>query len=211
MTTNIEILREQCAHGNAMFPLMVHRFQTNPQFRVKEGRILFPEYIRREEPWQSRLYSALLEICERFEKGEKAYELLIKAKLYEVWYFLYTHAVLTEGDAGGARDSRALMTKEVIAYLQEHYEEHITIPLLAERFHVSEGHLCRLFKEMTQKSVVEYLNYYRISVSVELLNMGEHDIGQIAGMTGFNNISYFNRMFRRFMRMTPSGYRKLQG
>lgn len=64
---------------------------------------------------------------------------------------------------------------------------------------------------MTQKSVVEYLNYYRISVSVELLNMGEHDIGQIAGMTGFNNISYFNRMFRRFMRMTPSGYRKLQG
>ena len=40
--------------------------------------------------------------------------------------------------------------------------------------------------------------------------MGEHDIGQIAGMTGFNNISYFNRMFRRFMRMTPSEYRKLQ-
>lgn len=128
-----------------------------------------------------------------------------------VWYLLYTHAALTEGAAGGARDSRAVMTKEVIAYIQEHYEEHIGIPELAERFHVSEGHLCRMFKGMTQKSVVEYLNYYRISVSVELLNMGKHDIGQIAGMTGFNNISYFNRMFRRFMRMTPSEYKKLQG
>ena len=293
VTTNIEILREQCAHGNAMFPLMVHRFQTNPQFRervschwhneleilivtegaaqiqiddksymvkegemvfvlpnrlhsaqaevgtpfsflavvfdqallnsfvrdeiqqkyfdhVKEGRILFPEYICREEPWQSQLHAVLIEICERFEKGEKAYELLIKAKLYEVWYLLYTHAALTEGAAGGARDSRAVMIKEVIAYIQAHYEEHIGIPELAERFHVSEGHLCRMFKGMTQKSVVEYLNYYRISVSVELLNMGEHDIGQIAGITGFNNISYFNRMFRRFMRMTPSEYRKLQ-
>ena len=178
--------------------------------RVKEGRILFPEYICREEPWQSQLHAVLIEICERFEKGEKAYELLIKAKLYEVWYLLYTHAALTEGAAGGARDSRAVMIKEVIAYIQAHYEEHIGIPELAERFHVSEGHLCRMFKGMTQKSVVEYLNYYRISVSVELLNMGEHDIGQIAGMTGFNNISYFNRMFRRFMRMTPSEYRKLQ-
>ena len=110
MTTNIEILREQCAHGNAMFPLMVHKFQTNPQFRervschwhneleilivtegaaqiqiddksymVKEGRILFPEYICRKEPWQSQLHSVLMEICEQFENEEKAYELLIKA------------------------------------------------------------------------------------------------------------------------------------
>ena len=48
---------------------------------VKEGRIFFPEYICRKEPWQSQLHSVLMEICERFEKAGKAYELLIKAKL----------------------------------------------------------------------------------------------------------------------------------
>ncbi len=39
-------------------------------------------------------------------------------------------------------------------------------------------------------SVVEYINYYRISISVELLRETNQDIGAIAGMTGFNNISY---------------------
>ena len=40
-----------------------------------------------------------------------------------------------------------------------------------------------------------------------LLAETEHDIGEIAGMVGFNNISYYNKMFRKYMHMTPKEYR----
>ncbi|MBO5485859.1 MAG: helix-turn-helix domain-containing protein, partial [Eubacterium sp.] len=55
---------------------------------------------------------------------------------------------------------------------------------------------------------VEYSNYYRISKSLMLLKETEKDIGEIAGMTGFNNISYYNKIFKKYMHMTPSQFRQ---
>ena len=107
------------------------------------------------------------------------------------------------------RDDRIVITKAVIEYIKERYEDHIYLRELSERFHVSEGHLCRIFKGITKKSIVDYINYYRISVSLELLRMKSYDIGQIASLSGFNNISYYNKMFRIYMHMTPSAYRKV--
>lgn len=61
---------------------------------------------------------------------------------------------------------------------------------------------------MTHMTPFEYLNYYRINQSAYLLHNSDADISQIAGMTGFNNISYYNRTFQRYMHMTPSQFRK---
>ena len=56
-------------------------------------------------------------------------------------------------------------------------------------------------------TLTDYLNLYRISVSADLLiqNRYRHEV---AGMTGFNNISYFNKIFRRYMHMTPTQFRR---
>lgn len=78
-------------------------------------------------------------------------------------------------------------------------------------FHVSEGHLCRFFKSMTRMSPVEYINFYRISMSMELLRQTDMEISEISMRTGFNNISYYNRTFRKYMHMTPSQYRETSG
>lgn len=69
----------------------------------------------------------------------------------------------------------------------------ITLPELSEKFNISEGHLCRFFKSMTRMSILEYTNAYRVSVSASLLRESSLDIGTVACMTGFNNISYFNK------------------
>ena len=57
-------------------------------------------------------------------------------------------------------------------------------------------------------TIVEYLNYYRISMSISWLRDTDREIGEIAGLTGFCNISYFNRVFRSYMHMTPTEYRR---
>lgn len=92
-------------------------------------------------------------------------------------------------------------------YLQEHYDEAVTIPEIAEHFYISKGHLCRFFKEMTNMPPIDYLNYFRINKSALLLRNTDLSVIAVAGQTGFNNTSYYNRTFRRYMHMTPWEYR----
>lgn len=80
-------------------------------------------------------------------------------------------------------------------YLHIHYRDNISIKEIGREFHLSEGHLCRLFKEITGRSIVDYLNEYRIRKSVWFLRESSRDIGEIAGLAGFNNISYFKKNF----------------
>ena len=63
--------------------------------------------------------------------------------------------------------------------------------------------------EITGRSIVDYLNEYRIRKSVWFLRGSSRDIGEIAGLAGFNNISYFNKKFRQYMHTTPGAYKKM--
>ncbi len=176
---------------------------------VKQGEILFTEAFFPVQGWEKKVSELLFEIRGLFEVKSEAYELLIKARLYEIWYLFYLHADHKKEKTEKREDCRVVMTKSVIRYLEEHYAEHITLTELAETYHLSAGHLCRMFRAVTKMSVVEYLNRYRISRSTELLESTDSDIGRIAGMVGFNNISYYNKIFMRYMHMTPGNFRKM--
>lgn len=176
----------------------------------KYGRIALPVFIRPDEEWQREVYRLTGDIRRSYAGAEMGYELLIKARLYEILYLLCLHGakpVKEEVDNGSVRVE---LMKEIIAYMQDNYAGQITLEELAERFHVSDGHLCRLFKSVTRMTMTEYLNHYRVSQSVALLGESERGIGEIAGMVGFNNISYYNKIFRKYMHMTPKEYRALQ-
>ena len=64
---------------------------------------------------------------------------------------------------------------------------------------------------MTNMSPFDYLNYFRVSKSARLLRETDLSISTVAGQTGFNNISYYNRTFRRYMHITPGEYRRSVG
>jgi len=176
---------------------------------VKRKETMFPEFILPELEWEQNILCLLLEIRETFEKKETAYELSIKAKLYVIWYLLYIHSRKSRITPPKYADYQIEVTKSIIEYIKEHYESRISLTELSKKFNISEGHLCRFFKSMTKMSVVEYINYYRISISAELLKDTGRDVGEIAGMTGFNNISYYNKIFRKYMHMTPTQFRQM--
>ena len=66
----------------------------------------------------------------------------------------------------------------------------------------------RFIPKMTQKSLIEYINYYRIGAACDQLLSGSEPVSSIATGCGYSNISYFNRMFRKYMHCTPKEYRK---
>ena len=179
--------------------------------RVKDEKTVFPEIITQQEEWGREIFGQLSAIREAFGRKKAGYELLIRARLYDIWYFLINHAEAPESEQKGRPDYQAALIRSVLAYIREHYEERITLSELSGAFHISEGHLCRVFRSITRMSVIEYINYYRVGVSAGLLADREREIGEIAGMAGFSNISYFNKLFRKYMHMTPSEFRRSMG
>lgn len=169
-------------------------------------QIVFETYYAAEG--SSALAERLLALHGIFDAKETGYELRIKAGLYEIFAWMFSHALVAGKDRPG--DRRAEQTRQIMRYLQAHYERTVSMEELSAQFHLSVGHLCRLFKDVTGQTVVDYLNAYRIRVSARLLTESSLDIGEIAGRAGFNNISYFNRKFRQYMHETPSEFRRKQ-
>ena len=71
----------------------------------------------------------------------------------------------------------------------------------------SKSHFMKYFRQYMGLSFVQYLNDYRLSKAAGLLVSTEDSVTDIAQRCGFDNLSYFNRLFRRKYGMTPGRYR----
>ncbi|AZK45792.1 helix-turn-helix transcriptional regulator [Paenibacillus lentus] len=96
----------------------------------------------------------------------------------------------------------------ILEYLNAHYAERLTLQSIAEHFYISETYLCRIFKQTTGFTVIEYLNYVRIREAQTLLKETEHRITAIADKTGFDSIAHFGRVFKQIVKRSPLQYRK---
>ncbi len=97
-----------------------------------------------------------------------------------------------------------------IRYIKEHLtEKNFSVDNLAKIAYMSTSHFYKQFKNTLGISPVEYINTERIKFAKKLLaEKKKRTISEIAYMAGFNNISYFNRLFKKFERMSPGAYIK---
>mgnify|MGYP003307334106 CR=1 FL=1 len=84
----------------------------------------------------------------------------------------------------------------------------IKVADVAELIDFSESHFMRYFKEMMNTSFIDYLRDYRLTMATRLLLSSDSSILTISEEVGFDNLSYFNRAFKKQYGMTPSQYRK---
>ncbi len=73
---------------------------------------------------------------------------------------------------------------------------------------MSEGQFCRIFKQTMNRTPMQYIMRYRIMQSCRMLIDTNKKIAEIANETGFNNISYYNKVFLNIVGCTPKQYRK---
>lgn len=92
-------------------------------------------------------------------------------------------------------------------YLEEHYSGQLTLDDLARRFGLNPAYLSRAFSRESGYTIVEYINRIRIQKSCILLKRSQASILEIAMAVGYNNLSHFNRYFRRIMETNPRDYR----
>jgi AraC-like DNA-binding protein len=98
---------------------------------------------------------------------------------------------------------------KVCVYLQNHFKEKITLKQIADLIHLSESNFCKFFKKATGKTYTDYLNAIRINEVCYLLLQSDKAINEIAFESGFETLSYFNRVFARKKGSTPGMFRKM--
>jgi len=93
-------------------------------------------------------------------------------------------------------------------FFMNNYREEVDLKKLAALVNMAEGSLCRFFKLNMGKTVFEYLNQIRIEFACKLLMDLNLGILEVCLDSGFNNLSHFNKQFKKVTGVTPSEYRK---
>lgn len=98
--------------------------------------------------------------------------------------------------------------EEILHYIHGHYQEHLSVTDIANRFNIERRHLAYIFKRYTGMSPLNYLTEYRIRRSKELLRQEDYSITKVAELVGFEDNLYFSRIFKKRTGYSPSAYRE---
>ena len=104
--------------------------------------------------------------------------------------------------------SKKLNLQSIKEYIDQHYQEKITLDDLADAFYINKFYLTRVFKEQFGVSVNSYLTQVRITHAKQLLRFSDLSIERIGIMCGLGDANYFSRVFKKLESVAPGEYRK---
>ncbi|MGI5172573.1 response regulator [Treponema sp. OMZ 840] len=135
-------------------------------------------------------------------------------------YFENKQIVLTEDVPIGSfsvkkidelQDNFSLYVKEIYHYIRKNFKNKITLNELSTKYSISTTYLNRILKKETGFPFNDFLNRYRIHISILMLKTETCYIYEIAEKTGFNSYKYFAEVFRKYMDCSPSDFKSKQG
>lgn len=97
--------------------------------------------------------------------------------------------------------------KKAIRYISQNFSRNLTLDEVADHVHLNPAYFSTLFKQSTGSSFKEYLNMVRIEESKRLLSNTDYSIIDISLATGFEDQSYFSKVFKKYTSLTPKQYR----
>jgi transcriptional regulator GlxA family with amidase domain len=100
---------------------------------------------------------------------------------------------------------------DAIRFIGENYDKQLTTKNLADKVHLSEGYFCQIFKEVTGKTAMEYINHLRIDKAEKMLVTTDVSIAEVAFCCGFDDANYFSRTYKKIKGGTPHSTRSASG
>ncbi|NMI05673.1 AraC family transcriptional regulator [Paenibacillus sp. SZ31] len=99
------------------------------------------------------------------------------------------------------------LVEQATQYIREHYRESITLSTVAEQLNYSAAYVAKQFKMKTGNSLIDYLIQIRMEIACELLEQTEASLQEVASGVGYTDLSYFIRIFKKTVGVTPGNYR----
>ena len=100
------------------------------------------------------------------------------------------------------------LSQKIIAYLEKHFAEDVSLDELAEKLDYNKSYLCIAFKKDTHMTILDCLNTIRIRRAADLIVYSDYSLLQVAELCGFASVSHFNRVFQKYVGITPGQCRR---
>lgn len=121
--------------------------------------------------------------------------------------FLQLCSIISANEGTAVHASKSAYTRKIRDYIENNYQNQITIPLLANYLSITPEYASNVFKRETGETIISYLNRKRIGIAKELLQRRGISIQAVAEQVGIVNVAYFSRLFKKTEGISPSEYR----
>ena len=149
-------------------------------------------------------------VCALFNSAREkslGFELTCYGHLFRFYgYILEKKYYTTSTDITKRNNKKIIQLKNAIELIETSYNTCLTLDDLANAANMNPKYFCRIFQEMTARTPIDYLNYYRIEVACFQLATTSDSITNISFNCGFNDLSYFIKTFKKYKGVTPKKY-----
>lgn len=172
------------------------------------NEIKLPVYITPKDAYYEQI-SACLDnadmLCDRRPAG---YELEVKADMMKLFSILFRMA--DPADQVHPVPANIDRLKSILIFIEENFQRPLTVEEAADVCGYSASHFMRWFRQVTGTSFIHYLNRFRLEKAFQELKTTDKTVLEISQEVGFDNLSNFNRLFKKQFLMTPRELRTVK-
>lgn len=154
-----------------------------------------------------RILTLLLGMQEEYREQNTGYTEIFRCRLLEILIHTMRKIIKEDSLAHGNVQSTAVL--QAIQYLEEHFAEKTVLGSFCQEHHYSLQYISRRFRQETGLTAREYLQKIRMERGCELLAGSDLQIQEVAHEVGYEDLKFFNQVFRRLLLMSPGEYRKM--
>jgi AraC family transcriptional regulator, melibiose operon regulatory protein len=173
---------------------------------VKNHKIDYRLHIKGRIDWEINIIEKIGTLIDYYNKKPIGYELGIKGLLCDIFFGLISNNTAAK-EENLEKNLEFDRLKNTITFIHNNYMEKITVDELAEQSFMSVYYFCRFFKKVIGMTPFDYINHYRVLTAARLLRETKNPISTIGYDVGFNDSSYFSKIFQKYINCTPSEYR----
>lgn len=214
---NSKILHRYFSQGKAIVP----NFVLMPYFIAAQDSLIYQKYVlpimaspmdyqifSSDIPWQAQALSLMREMMAAQEKASDV-ELVSSYLIQKIWHILYQN---TDVEHMGKKENYSASSQArlqlMMQYIHQKFAYNISLSDIADQAKVSKSTALNLFQRYLGISPVTYLINYRLQEAAKLLASTEKKVTVISKDTGFDNVDYFCKAFKKYYKLTPTEYRK---
>ena len=192
-----------------LFPLKYISFRTDDMLDEKLLEPLNSGHLMicpRVNDTAKELCEQLIEIYEaKNDESESKITTQVRTKIILLQFILemWKKGFVIENDTSG----RNIVEKEMVSYIQQNFTGKISLKEFGEQFHLSEKYISRYFKEHFHITLSQYITYLRLENAKQLLQDTDLSVTETAMQSGYQNVSYFIRSFKKAYGISPLKYR----
>jgi len=177
----------------------------------------FKAFLENEVPFQRKLsvqpdgelHRILRQFSDAYWARDLTYELRAHAALLDLFALLFQKKYILMTPSLEQHQREMDLIQPVLRYVQTNYRNDIRLGDMTSMLYMCSARFCKLFKRVMGKTFSEYVNSVRIIEAKMQLLITTEKVTVIAMNVGFDNVTYFNRVFKKHCGMTPSEYREL--